>query len=69
MTRAMFHSGWIQLRQHSLVVALVLFFGAIYTQYALKIKHSDHGVRSAFLRWKTQLEDLDHGVNVWQKYA
>jgi alpha-1,2-mannosyltransferase len=69
MTRAMFHSGWLQLRQHSLVVALVLFFGAIYTQYALKIKHSDHGVRSAFLRWKTQLEDLDRGVNVWQKYA
>jgi alpha-1,2-mannosyltransferase len=69
MTRAMFHSGWLQLRHHSLAVALVLFFGAIYTQYALKINHSDHGVRSAFLRWKTQLEDLDHGVNVWAKYA
>jgi alpha-1,2-mannosyltransferase len=69
MLGAMIHGGWHQLRQRSLVVALVLFFSAIYTQYALKIKHSDHGMRSAFLRWKTQLEDLDHGVNVWEKYA
>ena len=69
MTTAILYSGWLQLRQRSLAIALVLFFGAIYTQYALKIKHSDHGVRSAFLRWKTQLEDLDHGANVWAKYA
>jgi alpha-1,2-mannosyltransferase len=58
-----------RLRQRWLVVAIMLFFCAIYAQYALKIKHSEHGMRSAFLRWKTQLEDLDDGVNVWEKYA
>jgi alpha-1,2-mannosyltransferase len=62
-------NGWDQLRQRWLVAALVLFFGVIYVQYALKINHSEHSTRSAFLRWKTQLEDLDDGVNVWDKYA
>src|ERR1043166_1351978 len=52
-----------------LIVGLALFFGVIYLQYALKMSHSNNGMRSAFLRWRTQLADLDDGVNVWQKYA
>ena len=62
-------SGWDQLRQRWLVVALMLFFGVIYTQYVLKLQHSDHNLRSAFLRWRSQLADLDAGANVWDKYA
>jgi alpha-1,2-mannosyltransferase len=69
MNSAAMQAHWDHFRQHWLIVALVLFFAVIYTQYALKIRHSDHGMRSAFLRWKTQLEDLDDGVNVWDKYA
>ncbi|MSQ95652.1 MAG: DUF2029 domain-containing protein [Gemmataceae bacterium] len=57
------------LRQRWLVVALALFFVAIHIQFAFKMQHSEHGRRSAFLRWKTQLEDLDADVNVWDKYA
>ena len=69
MINAAMRPGWDFMRQHWLIVALVLFFAVVYTQYALKIRHSEHGMRSAFLRWKTQLEDLDDGVNVWDKYA
>ena len=52
-----------------LIIGLSLFFGVIYVQYALKMSHSENGSRSAFLRWRTQLADLDDGVNVWEKYA
>ena len=62
-------AAWIQLRQRWLVAALLVFFFAVYGQYVFKIRHSEHGMRSAFLRWKTQLADLDDGVNVWEKYA
>src|ERR1700722_256082 len=69
MTTASLHSRWHELRPHWLVVGLALFFGVIYLQYALKLRHSEHGMRSAFLRWKTQLAELDDGVNVWEKHA
>ena len=69
MASASPESRWDQLRLHWLVVGLAILFAAIYVQYALKMQHSEHGMRSAFLRWKTQLEDLDDGVNVWDKYA
>ena len=69
MINATMRARWDSMRQHWLTVALVFVFAVIYTQYALKLQHSEHGMRSAFLRWKTQLEDLDDGVNVWDKYA
>src|ERR1700722_2003807 len=69
MTTASLHSRWHELRPHWLVVGLALFFCVIYLQYALKMRHSEHGMRSAFLRWKTQLEELDDGVNIWEKHA
>ncbi|MBI3821182.1 MAG: DUF2029 domain-containing protein [Planctomycetes bacterium] len=58
-----------QLRGRCLVALLVLVFAAIYAQYVFKIHHSEHNARSAFLRWRTQLADLDDGVNVWEKHA
>jgi hypothetical protein len=61
--------GWDQLYRHGLVVSLLLLFGAIYGQYVLKLHTSENGNRSAFLRWRTQLQALDDGVNVWDKHA
>jgi hypothetical protein len=56
-------------RQRWLLVALSLFLIVVHVQYTLKLAHTEHGMRSAFLRWRIQLEDLDEGVNVWEKYA
>jgi hypothetical protein len=69
MSTATLRVGVERLRQQWLAFALILFFAAIYAQYILKLHHSEHGMRSAFLRWKIQLEDLDVGVNVWEKHA
>ena len=41
-----------------LIVGLVLFFGVVYLQYALKMSHSEHGMRSAFLRCERTLTPL-----------
>ena len=56
-------------KQGWLIGGLLVFFVVIHAQYALKLAHSENGTRSAFLRWRTQLQDLDEGVNVWDKYA
>ena len=64
-----FHAGLDLLRRRWLIAALCIFFVAVFAQYNLKLHHSEHGIRSAFLRWQPQLEDLDAGVNVWDKYA
>lgn len=59
--------GWM--RERWLVIGLLLFFAGIHLQYVAKMKHGDQGNRSAFLRWRTQLRELDDGTNVWEKYA
>jgi alpha-1,2-mannosyltransferase len=64
-----FRTGMDLLRPRWLVGLLAIFFLAILVQYTLKLRHSEHGMRSAFLRWQTQLRELDDGVNVWEKYA
>ena len=69
MTTLLLRAGWDHLCRRWLVVVLLLLFGAIYVQYALKLRSSENGTRSAFLRWRTQLADLDDGINVWDKYA
>lgn len=57
------------IRTHWFIAALVCVFAAILVQYFAKLRHSEHGNRSAFLRWRAQLDDLGDGVNVWDKYA
>jgi alpha-1,2-mannosyltransferase len=69
MLNAKFRLGLDSLRPRWLIAMLGIFFLAVLVQYTLKIQHSEHGTRSAFLRWKTQLSELDDGVNVWQKHA
>lgn len=57
------------LRPRWLLVGLTCFFLVIGVQYTLKLRHSKNNSRSAFLRWRIQLDDLDAGVNVWEKHA
>lgn len=61
--------GSYLLRQRWLIVVLACVFLAVHVQYTLKLRHSEHGNRSAFLRWRAPLAELDDGVNVWEKYA
>ncbi len=51
------------------LIALACLLALIFCQFLLKMNHTEHGQRSAFLRWRAQLEELDAGVNVWEKYA
>lgn len=52
----------------ALLVCLIIALTAIHVQFILKVQRSEN-TRSAFLRWRAQLEQLDEGVNVWEKYA
>ncbi len=51
------------------LAALVCIFACFLVQYSLKIRHADQPNRSAFLRWRGQLDELADGVNVWDKHA
>jgi hypothetical protein len=62
-------AGIDSLRPRWLVGVLGVFFLAILAQYTLKLRHSEYGMRSAFLRWKPQFEELDDGINIWEKHA
>ena len=57
------------LRPRWLVLVLLLIFAGIHLQYVCKLTHSQSSNRSAFLRWRPQLLQLNEGVNVWEKYA
>lgn len=57
------------LAAHWLIAALACVLVIILAQYLLKIHHNSSNNRSAFLRWRTQLQELDDGVNVWNKFA
>jgi hypothetical protein len=55
-------------RQRWIVVGLFLFFVGFSVQYSLKVLHSPRENRSAFLRWREQVLDLDQGINIWDAY-
>lgn len=69
MVAATMQSGAARMRQHWPIIVLMSLFAVIFCQFLLKMNHTEYGQRSAFLRWRTQLEELDAGVNVWEKYA
>jgi hypothetical protein len=52
-----------------LMLAFLLFLTVIGLQYVSKIRHSEHDSRSALLRWRPQLLELQDGVDIWAKYA
>jgi hypothetical protein len=55
-------------QQRWLAAALALLFVGLHVHFTLKVLRSENS-RSAFLRWQSQLAELDDGVNVWDKYA
>jgi alpha-1,2-mannosyltransferase len=69
MLRVTLRTGSFLAQPRWLALALLGVFGLILVQYLLKVTHSEHGNRSAFLRWRAQLEDLDDGINVWDRHA
>src|SRR5438067_3027187 len=60
-----------RLRQIAFVVGLVTLFGAVGVQYGVKVFRGRDGeqTRSAILRWHNQLQGLDSGENIYQRYA
>jgi hypothetical protein len=58
------------LRQRWLLVALLLFFAVCSLKYSDKVLDTtERENRSAFLRWRDQILELDQGVNIWEKYS
>ena len=55
--------------QRWLVVGLMAFFVALSVQYTDKVLDKERDNRSAFLRWRSQIVELDDGVNIWDKHA
>src|SRR5437870_5647646 len=44
---------------------LVLFFAVVSVQYTHKVLSSERDNRSAFLRWREQILDLNEGRDIW----
>jgi alpha-1,2-mannosyltransferase len=66
---ALLSNGWLlSLRERWLVLCLVLFFVALSVQYTDKVHDSTRPNRSAFLRWRDQILELDDGVNIWDTH-
>ncbi|HYV38143.1 MAG TPA: glycosyltransferase family 87 protein [Gemmataceae bacterium] len=55
-------------REHWFVLALIAFFAALSVQYSFKVSDERRENRSAFLRWRDQIQDLDAGVNIWERH-
>jgi alpha-1,2-mannosyltransferase len=47
---------------------LVLFFLGLSIQYTIKVTGSERATRSAFLRWRNQILDLDNGEDIYLKH-
>src|SRR5205807_1780769 len=56
-------------QQRWFFLALTLFFVLLSVQYSSKVSSSERDNRSAFLRWRSQILDLEEGVNIWQRHA
>jgi alpha-1,2-mannosyltransferase len=57
------------MRQRWMAVGMIAFFTLIAAQYSLKVLNSDRDNRSAILRWRQQLLELNDGVDIWQARA
>jgi hypothetical protein len=56
-------------RERWFAVGLLLFFVALSVQYSFKVRVDEHrDNRSAILRWRDQILDLDRGVNIFEYY-
>jgi alpha-1,2-mannosyltransferase len=52
-------------RPRWLLLGLALFFAVLSVQYALKVRDDR---RSAFVRWRPQILDLDAGINIYERH-
>jgi hypothetical protein len=68
MHAASLRVGLGSIRHPWLIAVLLGVFVFLFVQFTAKVSLANHD-RSAFLRWRTQLIELDDGVNVWDKYA
>src|SRR5262245_56769013 len=55
-------------RQRWFLVGLALFFVALSVQYTFKILDNDRDNRSAFLRWRDQILEVQNGVNIYEQF-
>src|SRR5439155_26440201 len=51
------------------VAALLLLVVGLSVQYSLKVLAHDRDSKSAFVRWREQILDLEQGVNIWEVYT
>jgi alpha-1,2-mannosyltransferase len=68
--QAVSSSTWIALIQRRwLLVALLVFFAVCSLKYGDKVLDTtERENRSAFLRWREQILEMDQGVDIWEKY-
>jgi alpha-1,2-mannosyltransferase len=62
------HPWFLWLQQRWFVLGLSLIFVLLSVQYSGKVLDSHRSNRSAFLRWRDQILELQDGVNIWEKY-
>lgn len=55
-------------RQRWFFLGLMAFFLLINIQYVVKVQFSSRETRSAFARWRPQLETLERGKNIWERH-
>src|SRR5437867_3507319 len=62
---------WPALSQRTFVIALLAVFAVVSVQYTLKALDTRNGRqdRSAILRWRDQLLQLDSGENIYQRFT
>jgi hypothetical protein len=47
---------------------LLAFFLVLNVQYVIKVSFAERDGRSAFVRWRPQLEQLEQGTNIWKRH-
>jgi hypothetical protein len=51
------------------VAGVLLFFTLLSVQYSFKVLDHQRDNRSAILRWRDQILDLNHGINIFDRYS
>lgn len=59
----------LYLRRHWLLLVTAGFFLIVSIQYSVKLLDKAQGPRSALMRWSSQFEDLQGGVDIWARHG
>src|SRR5271155_2212483 len=68
MDAVAFQSRFSRLLERWFWLGLVLFFVILSVQYSFKVQDTQRDTRSAFLRWRVQILDMENGANIWERY-